>query len=144
MAFASISREYVVFPAVTVCNINRLRRNRITGTPYQGIIELDDLLSSQTENREERDRINQYPNFYYTYPSDFPIENRPGSPDWPAGHNSTEPGDNDLFYDWQYYHSLRYGNFYYDYNYDPYDVYDDYLYTSFVVSTVHEPKLHIH
>ncbi|XP_072013236.1 uncharacterized protein [Amphiura filiformis] len=36
-----ISKYKVEFPAVTVCNMNRMRRSELVGTRYQGIIEVD-------------------------------------------------------------------------------------------------------
>ncbi|XP_072013768.1 acid-sensing ion channel 5-like isoform X2 [Amphiura filiformis] len=36
-----ISKYKVEFPAVTVCNMNRMRRSELVGTRYQGIIDVD-------------------------------------------------------------------------------------------------------
>ena len=85
--FASISREYVVFPAVTVCNINRLRRSRIPDTPYQGIMELDDTLSNRIEIKE---LLNVFSNFFHTNHSSVPTDNVTSFLHWPVGHNSAD------------------------------------------------------
>ncbi|XP_030835718.1 uncharacterized protein LOC100891818 isoform X2 [Strongylocentrotus purpuratus] len=35
------TRTYVDFPAVTVCNMNRMRRSKMVGTRFEGLIEID-------------------------------------------------------------------------------------------------------
>ncbi|XP_054773906.2 uncharacterized protein LOC129281999 isoform X1 [Lytechinus pictus] len=35
------TRTYVRFPAVTVCNMNRMRRSRLVGTRFEGLVEID-------------------------------------------------------------------------------------------------------
>ena len=36
-----ISQPRIEFPAVTICNLNRLRRSKLSGTRFKGIVELD-------------------------------------------------------------------------------------------------------
>ena len=176
-----------------MCNINRLRRSRIQGTPYQGIMELDDRLSSRIEIRERRERISQFSNPIHTYPSFKPSENLTSFPNWPVGHNSTDSNDIDNFYvatdklanfpdkpigrnlpdsnhtdpffvapdnltrltdipvvqnlsdvfDETIADEFSYGwlngassQNHYDYNYDSFNLHDDYFYASFTVNTV--------
>ena len=40
----NISRKTLPFPAVTVCNNNKLSKSRILGSPYEEIIKVDDMM----------------------------------------------------------------------------------------------------
>ena len=36
-----VSKSRIEFPAVTICNMNRLRRSKLSGTRFEGLVELD-------------------------------------------------------------------------------------------------------
>ena len=52
-------RKRVVFPAVTVCNSNRVRASQLDGTVYQSIAEMDNVME-QNGNMLEFDEPSDY------------------------------------------------------------------------------------
>ncbi|XP_041464805.1 amiloride-sensitive sodium channel subunit alpha-like isoform X1 [Lytechinus variegatus] len=48
-----IQTTFKAFPAVTVCNVNRIRRSRLYDTNYEGLIEVDDIFISEYLEDEE-------------------------------------------------------------------------------------------
>ncbi|XP_033103961.1 amiloride-sensitive sodium channel subunit gamma-2-like [Anneissia japonica] len=47
-----ITRTNLTFPAVTVCNMNRMRRSALNGTRFEGLLEVDDRTDNQTQQPE--------------------------------------------------------------------------------------------
>ena len=43
-------RENALFPAVTICNMNRLKRSQLVGTHYQPILVIDDTYRHYMDN----------------------------------------------------------------------------------------------
>ena len=83
--YTCLCRDRVVFPAVTVCNMNRLRRSNLRGTQYESILNLDDTYNNKIDPSYKSDFVHNkflvdpsqggYANIPTYYDSDYDVEN---------------------------------------------------------------------
>ena len=86
----------IAFPAVTVCNMNRLRRSKLAGTRFQELVTIDGDLE-----------LKEYEWFFYNSELGGSSESNPGSPptrrkrDVDDDHEEDEPSFSDFYDFWE-------------------------------------------
>ena len=84
-----ITKTLVDFPAVTVCNMNRMRRSELVGTRFQGIVDVDGGFDLENEYSWFFDFSSDFYNDWY---SDFAWSSSPGGGGGGGGPSSSSFG----------------------------------------------------